>query len=228
MPTKFWTVVEGVVGTAHINRNGAVVDFRATEYTSIESDFVFVACPKGQENLPEVTEFRKWGQKGASFPFTITEMGLSDGSTPFVIVKEVEIIVNQIPVLIQHEGSRLVISTVTTPESLALHEEWKLKEVARKEAMHSEYKARIKAQTLASEQFINSFPSLYEGMSGAERRWVRRFVSNSQKARDEVMGLLSFLDNKGMEGFKATHCTEYGDSFSAILSAKLGEVLELK
>lgn len=226
MTTKFWTVVEGQIGTVHINRKGKQVDFRPTLCISIESDFVFVACPKGQENIPEVKVNLRRGKKpyfGAFFAYTITQVGLSDGSTPFVVIKEVEIVVNDIPVRIKHEGSRLIsIPHLITPESLAFHEEWKVKEKAQCTERKAECLAKIEAHKIEAKRFINSLHSLYERMSGTERRWIRRFASNSIKAREEVINLLYSLDKEGMAGFNFTHCMRY-----ELLSSKLKEVLNL-
>lgn len=46
---KFWTEKNGMVGTAHVNRNGEVVDFRPAEVWKIDSTKVTFHCPHTKE-----------------------------------------------------------------------------------------------------------------------------------------------------------------------------------
>lgn len=52
---KFWTVVNGVLGTAHHDRDGRMVDFRLMDHTEVHNNLVVVYPPKDQAN--EVVPF---------------------------------------------------------------------------------------------------------------------------------------------------------------------------
>lgn len=49
MKEKFWTVRDGQIGTAHVNRDGEVVDFRPASRFDGRDEKIVVYPPKGQE-----------------------------------------------------------------------------------------------------------------------------------------------------------------------------------
>lgn len=230
MVTKFWTTQEGIIGTAHINRYGELVDFRPSPFTYFSGKKFYARAPKGQEHLEELNLQTSVMGYMASFPWRVGEVGVGTGKYHQLVFLsvfvQVELKETLIPLNLQYEEAH---TDVETTESRAVYEAVKAKREAEFAAVKAARQAQKETLLAAGKAFEVALPSLYAGLNTQEKRWIRKFIKNYKKAEAEATGVLKRLDPVGFKGLEESVQDSLDYTFyTQRLSLLLGEILNIK
>lgn len=238
MVNKFWTVQDGVIGTAHINREGKQVDFRPSNYYHFDGKVFSVRPPKGQvEEIYKEDLNLQGGWLGllASFPWKIASTGIGTGKFPTLVITSILVNVNGQEALINlklEDMYQEVSIGVETIESKALYEQLMAERQSVIDARIAKEQARKEAALLLGEEFESKLLSIFSTFKGQQKKWVYRFIGNSNKAANEVLTTLANIDMLGYQGWVELITGTrpygiYGSVDRALVAERLKEVLGL-
>ena len=178
---KTWTAQNGVIGTAHVGRDGAVKDFRPAKAWPVRFDgrFGFVAYrpAKGVRVEPDGVEvlYRPVAVEYRSNDSTIitARKDIMEWTPAAVFAAATDEIV------IEYSASNWEIAGFPFPE-------WKAREVA---IARAEYEANVVNYRQREIELKPSFIAWAAAQTGQNRRWLRRFALYG-KAESQAMNLI--------------------------------------
>lgn len=229
MPTKYWTVLDGKLGTAHTSRNGKVVDFREAELVLVREGYVELYPPKGQETHPELTkESFKYFGKGIKVPYTVTRTKLGTGEIPNLVVTEVSIEIEGTTFKFNPYSNKNIDSGISTDESIAHHEAYLAAKELKVQQKLEAIKAKEEAQELAADMFLDTVKKAWGTLNRHERRWLKRCIRNRFKSVNQAEAVLNKIDNVGFSGLYARLRTIHQGETHEELRRLLGTVLNIQ
>jgi hypothetical protein len=174
---KFWTFKDGQIGSAHVGRDGSLKDFRAANFelslsSRAEWENVVFSC-KGIEIVPlilpiieEILDFNPDSENDRVSGFLRVAGG--------VVEFERNRVTLNFPTWMQRRSKR------QSPESIKAPQEWLVEKRQKDDIWEQERELELNL----AEKFIQNFHLL--SLTGQQRKWVKQFLSNSTKSRQEV------------------------------------------